>query len=227
MNIDYLQDTDLINKTIDLSKGGIHFEPEIQPHITNKTTSSSPKDNSLISSLKSQIQTYSDKFKTFITPYIAKINLQPNYKIFLILLGIGSIFMVLSIMTLPFFVLFPTRFVMSFSLGNIFILTSFTFYFGGKEYVTMLISDQRKWITIGFIISLFVGLLFAWRKYFFMSLLFALLQLVAVCMFCLTFIPGGWNGINCMVQVIKGWAVKIGMVLKSKVLKKQNTELPA
>lgn len=227
MNADYLQDTDLINKTIDLSKGGIHFEPETQPATTHKTTSSSLKDNSLISSLKSQIQTHSNKFKTFITPYISKINLQPNYKIFLILLGIGCIFMVLSIMTLPFFVLFPTRFVMSFSLGNIFILTSFTFYFGGKEYVIMLISDQRKWITIGFLISLFVGLLFAWRKYFFMSLLFALLQLVAVCMFCLTFIPGGWNGINCMVQVIKGWVVKVGMILKSKVLKKHNTELPA
>ena len=226
MNTDYLQDSDLINKTIDLSKGGIQFEPETQAPITHETNSSSPKDNSIINSLKLQIQTYSNKFKTFITPYIDKITLQPNYKIFLLLLGVGCIFMVLSILTLPFFVLFPTRFVMSFSLGNIFILTSFTFYFGGKEYVTMLISDKRKWITVGFLISLFVGLLFAWRQYFFMSLLFALLQLVTVCMFCLTFIPGGWNGINCMVQFIKGWVVNIGMVLKNKVLKKQNTDLP-
>ena len=187
MNTDYLQDSDLINKTIDLSKGGIQFEPEVQSPITHKSNSSSLKSNSILTFLKSQLQTYSDKFKTSLAPYVSEIPLQPNYKIFLLLLGIGSIFMVLSILTLPFFVLFPARFVSSFSLGNIFILTSFTFYFGGKEYVTMLVSHNRRWITLGFVISLLAGLLFAWRNCFFMSLLFALLQLVAVAMFYLTF----------------------------------------
>jgi hypothetical protein len=235
MNTDFLQDSDLINKTIDLSKGGISLDNEEQTAVTLEknnsqkisSVSSSPlENNSIIQNLKLKLKNCSDKFNSFITPYTEKVNIQPNYKIFFSLLGVGAFFMVLSLFTLPFFILSPTRFVMSFSLANIFILTSFTFYYGGKEYISMLLSENRRWITFGFLISLIIGLIFAWRKYFFLSLLLALCQLIVVVMFVLTFLPYGKNGINCMIQFAKGWLFNLLTKAKEKVLKKGNSDLP-
>ena len=61
MNTDFLQDSDLINKTIDLSKGGISLDNEEQTAVTLEknnsqkisSVSSSPlENNSIIQNLK-------------------------------------------------------------------------------------------------------------------------------------------------------------------------------
>lgn len=205
------QKVDLSNQTTTTAVGG-------ESQVTEEE-----KNNSV--QVKEKIKGYYDSFIAKANVYIDKVTIQPNYKYFIILLGIGAVFMILSLFTLPMLILSPTKFVLTFGVGNILILSSFIFYFGGKEFILMMVAENRRWLTLSFFLSIFFGVLFAWRKHFFISLFFAIYQMIALVMFTLSFIPGGSAGISFIKGIFISSFSSLASSIKDK-FKAKESELP-
>ena len=129
---------------------------------------------------------------------ITKVEVEKNTTAFISLLGIGCFLICLSLLMLPLIITSPAKFSMCFGLGSVLVLISFLFYHGTKNYVMKLFEKKRFVITILFICSIFLGLIFSIGKHYFISLLCSLFQLISLILFILTFIPGGKYGIRCI-----------------------------
>ena len=129
---------------------------------------------------------------------IEKVEVEKNITVFISLLGIGCFLICLSIFLLPLIITSPSKFSMCFALGSILILVSFLFYHGTKNYIMKLFDKKRFIITILFVCSIILGLIFSLGKHYFISLLCSLFQLISLILFVLTFVPGGKKGINCI-----------------------------
>lgn len=146
---------------------------------------------------------------------INKVEVEKNYTIFFALIGLGLLLLCLSIFMLPFILTSPSKFSLCFSFGSMLVLISFLFLFGTKVYVSKLFSENRFWITILFIVSILVGIIFSLGKHYFISFLCSLFQLFSLVMFMLTFVPGGRKGINSIKKTISSPFVKVFMRLAS------------
>ena len=129
---------------------------------------------------------------------ISKVEVEKNITAFISLLGIGCFLICLSLLMLPLIITSPAKFSMCFGLGSVLVLISFLFYHGTKNYIMKLFDKKRFIITILFICSIFLGLIFSIGKHYFISLLCSLFQLISLILFILTFIPGGKYGIKCI-----------------------------
>ena len=109
---------------------------------------------------------------------------------------------------------------MCFGLGSLLILVSFLFYHGTKNYITKLFDKKRFIITILFLCSIILGLIFSLGKHYFISLLCSIFQLISLILFILTFVPGGKMGINCIKRKMSSPFVNIFMkVAKNEISK--------
>jgi hypothetical protein len=132
------------------------------------------------------------------------IEVQTNYKAFFIVLAVGIIFVIFSLMSLPFVVIFPQKFVSLFSMGSVITLSSFIFIYGTGKYFKMLFEKSRLHYTIAYIVSIVLGFYFAFiKEYFLYSLICAVIQMITLVIFCLTFIPGGSTGITFILELLK------------------------
>ena len=142
---------------------------------------------------------------------IEKVEVEKNITVFISLLGIGCFLICLSIFLLPLIITSPSKFSMCFALGSILILVSFLFYHGTKNYIMKLFDKKRFIITILFVCSIILGLIFSLGKHYFISLLCSLFQLISLILFVLTFVPGGKKGINCIKKKMSSPFVNIFM----------------
>ena len=97
---------------------------------------------------------------------ISKVEVEKNITAFISLLGIGCFLICLSLLMLPLIITSPAKFSMCFGLGSVLVLISFLFYHGTKNYIMKLFDKKRFIITILFICSIFLGLIFSigWRE---------------------------------------------------------------
>ena len=85
----------------------------------------------------------------------------------------------------------------------------------------MKLFDKKRFIiTILFLCSIILGLIFSLGKHYFISLLCSLFQLIGLILFVLTFIPGGKKGINCIKKKISSPFVNIFMKVTQNELNK-------
>jgi hypothetical protein len=131
------------------------------------------------------------------------LEIHTNYKAFFIVLAVGIIFLIFSLMSLPFVVLFPQKFLSLFSIGSVITLSSFIFIYGTERYFKMLFEKSRLAYTIAYIVSLILGFYFAFvKEYFLYSLICAVVQMITLVIFSLSFIPGGNTGIAFILQLL-------------------------
>ena len=131
------------------------------------------------------------------------IEVQTSYKYFFIVLVIGVVFLILSLMFLPIMVLYPQKFLSLFSIGSLITLSSFIFIYGTVNYIKMLFEKKRVVYTMSYIVSIVLGLYFAYIKgYFIHSLICAIIQMITLVIFILTFIPGGNSGITFILELL-------------------------
>lgn len=215
---------DLDNKTIDLTNT---TGDSSQNQVSNTANNDSQNQStSFFNKVGVKYQMFCERITQTSTAFSEKIDIAPSYKYFVILMGVGLVFIMLSLTMLPLLILSPTKFVLTFGTGNLLILISFVFYFGGKEYVILLFSEKRRYMSAGFVLSLLLGLLFAWRKHYILSLLFALVQMGTVIVFSLSFIPGGNEGIKFLGSTTKEALISLFTGLKNKFTSQQKSDLP-
>ena len=166
----------------------------------NKNNSNEQQEIKISSSNEISEKTYKDKIKDYL---IDKIEIEKSIIIFLALFGTGILLLFLSLVFLPVIIITPAKFSLCFSLGSLLFLTSFLFWYGTKKYFEKIFSKERFWISIFFIVSIFIGCGFALGKHYLISLICSIFQLVSLVLFILTFLPGGKLGINCIKNIIK------------------------
>jgi hypothetical protein len=127
----------------------------------------------------------------------SSVEVEKSYKLFFIFLAVGIGLLFLSLLFLPLIAFTPVKFVSLFSLGSIVTLSSFIFYYGTAAFMGMLFAKNRLPFTLLFIGSLVAGLYFAFiHSNYFISLILAVIQLITLIVFILSFIPGGQAGIS-------------------------------
>ena len=165
----------------------------------NKNNSNEQQEIKISSSNEISEKTYKDKIKDYL---IDKIEIEKSIIIFLALFGTGILLLFLSLVFLPVIIITPAKFSLCFSLGSLLFLTSFLFWYGTKKYFEKIFSKERFWISILFVVSIFIGCGFALGKHYLISLICSVFQLVNLVLFILTFLPGGKLGINCIKNII-------------------------
>jgi hypothetical protein len=172
----------------------------------NKNNSNEQQEIKISSSNEISEKTYKDKIKDYL---IDKIEIEKSIIIFLALFGTGILLLFLSLIFLPVIIVSPAKFSLCFALGSLLFLTSFLFWYGTKKYFEKIFSKERFWISIFFIVSIFIGCGFALGKHYLISLICSIFQLVSLVLFILTFLPGGKLGINCIKNIIKSTLSRI------------------
>jgi hypothetical protein len=132
------------------------------------------------------------------------VEVEKSYKLFFLFLLIGIGLLFFSLFFLPLVLFSPGKFVSLFSLGSIITLSSFIFLYGTSGFLGMLFSRERLLYTMLFIGSLVLGLYFAFiHGNYIASLVLAVTQLITLIIFILSFIPGGRNGIDLVIGMLK------------------------
>jgi hypothetical protein len=135
---------------------------------------------------------------------VSSIEVEPNYKTFFIVLAVGLGLIAFSLLFLPFVIFSPQKFLSLFSLGSIVVLASFIFIYGTSEYFKMLFEKSRLVYSATYIVSILLGLYFAFvMESFLFSLICVGVQFVTLMIFVLTFIPGGSTGISFILETLK------------------------
>ena len=194
-------------------------------NLATKNVSQSQSGQVNISSSQNEPQdiapkTWKDKLAITI---ISKIEVERNITVFLALLAMGSLLLCFSIFMIPFIITSPSKFSLCFAFGSSLVLISFLFYHGTKNYILKLFDKKRFTITVLFICSILVGIVFSIGKHYFISLLCSLFQLISLVLFVLTFIPGGRNGINCIKRQVTSPFVKVFMRMAENEINNNNS----
>ena len=140
---------------------------------------------------------------------IEKLEVERNILLFILLILIGMGLIIFSFFLLPMIMISPGKFSFCFAAGSIFILISFLFLVGTRNYVNKILDNKRIFISISFILSIFIGIGFSLGHHYFISLFCSGVQLISMIMFILTFIPGGRAGIDCIKRTLSSPFTKL------------------
>ena len=140
---------------------------------------------------------------------ISKVEVEKNKTVFFSLLAIGSFLLCINLLMIPLIITSPSKFSMTLAFGSSFILISFLFYYGTKNYVMKLFDKKRFLLTILFICSIVLAIVFWFIDNYFLSLLSSIIQSLCFVLFGLSFIPGGQSGISYIKKKISSPFVKL------------------
>ena len=145
----------------------------------------------------------SSMLKSIKSSLTESVEVEINYTYFFIVFAVGLLFIILSFFHLPLIIFFPGKFSSFFSIGSLIILLSFIFIYGTCEFIKMLFKKERCFYTIIYFFSVIGGFIFSYLyNYYIVVLICSFIQLVSIIIFILTFIPGGYNGISIIFQMI-------------------------
>ena len=184
--------------SIDIEKDN---KENIQEDDSNRMTLSSKKENEI-----KKEESCRDKLANKI---IEKLEVERSIGIFSVLICIGIGLIILSFFLLPIVLVSPKKFSFCFAVGSIFVLISFLFLVGTKNYVNKIMDNKRIFISVSFILSIFIGIGFSLGNHYFISLICSGVQLISMVMFVLTFIPGGRAGIDCIKKALSSPFTKL------------------
>jgi len=122
-----------------------------------------------------------------------------RFTTFAILAAAGAICMIFAFTFLPFVVLSPHKFALLFTMGSALMLASFSFLRGHVAFVKHLSSMERLPFSGSYVISL-VGTLYSSLVMgsYLLTLIFSVIQVVALLYFLVSYIPGGVSALTFM-----------------------------
>ena len=184
--------------SIDIEKDN---KENIQEDDSNRMTIASKEENEV-----KKEESCKDKLANKI---IEKLEVERSIGIFSVLICIGIGLIILSFFLLPIVLVSPKKFSFCFAVGSIFVLISFMFLVGTKNYVNKIMDNKRIFISISFILSIFIGIGYSLGNHSFISLICSGVQLISMIMFILTFIPGGRAGTDCIKKALSSPFTKL------------------
>ncbi|CBZ50629.1 hypothetical protein NCLIV_010970 [Neospora caninum Liverpool] len=106
--------------------------------------------------------------------------------------GVGVLFMFLAFLTLPLLVFAPAKFALLFTMGSVCFMVSLALLRGVTALVAHLSEAARLPFTIAYGLSLVLTLYATlWAKSYVLTLIFSVVQMLALASFLVSYIPGG------------------------------------
>jgi len=119
---------------------------------------------------------------------------------------LGLICFGLAISFLPMLVINPRKFSLLFSLGSVFTISSFSFLYGPYNHLVHLFSKERLPFTVVYFITLSATLYFAMGlQSAILTPIAAVLQVIALAWFVISYIPGGKAGLSFFTKLFTGF----------------------
>ncbi|KAF4651941.1 Vesicle transport protein [Perkinsus chesapeaki] len=114
----------------------------------------------------------------------------------------GCICMMLALTFLPMVVIAPQKFALMFTIGSCLILMSFSVLKGHAAFIAHIMSPEKRLFTAGYAASLVATLYAALvSKSYLLTLVFSLIQVVALAYFLVSYIPGGTRALTMIGSV--------------------------
>jgi len=166
-------------------------------------------------------------FQVLIYKISEKIQIQSSYKYFLLFLALGLLFFFIALFYIPFFIFTPRKLLRLLSFGNIFIMLSFLFYYGSKDFFAFLIDENRTGVVISHLLGVCAGLFVSiFISGYFIGLFLDVVLIITTIMFILTLVPGGQGGIAGIKRMLLSPAILLFNVFKGKIFGESNSILP-
>ena len=176
----------------------------------------------LNNSIINKILEYENILSTKVYEYLKTFHIVSSYRNFVVLLIIGLIFIFISVIELPTFILTPTQFLIFFNIGNVLIFFALFFYYGSQQFLVFLVERTIKRIIFCYIFTLIIGMIIARRKHYFLSLLMAYIQIIISALFVISMIPGEKNGIDFIKNYIEQPIISFLYFVKNYFFPKNN-----
>lgn len=126
-----------------------------------------------------------------------------RFTTFAILAAIGVVCMILAFTFLPIVIISPHKFALLFTLGSGLMLLSFSFLRGHAAFVKHMASMERLPFSASYLTSL-VGTLYCSlvMNSYILTLIFSLIQVIALAYFLVSYIPGGTSALTFMGSMV-------------------------
>ena len=141
-------------------------------------------------------------FQAYLEKLSDKIQIQTSYNLFLIFLVLALLFSLISLFKLPFIFFSPGTLLRYLCLSNILMMLSFLFYYGSKDFFAFLTDPNRTMIVLLHLLGVFFGFFWSFTSGYFLNLILDVVLIITTCMFILTLIPGGKNGIEAIKNML-------------------------
>ncbi|CUV06490.1 unnamed protein product [Cryptosporidium hominis] len=141
---------------------------------------------------------------------------------FLLCMGTSILFLSLSFMFLPIIVVSPHKFAILFTFGSFFFMASFAVLKGLGGFLKYMVEKERLPFSFVYISSLSLTLYATlFLKSYLLTLLFSLVQIIALVSFLITNFPGGYSALNYVSNNLFS-----GLASKLSFSSSKNTPLP-
>jgi len=128
---------------------------------------------------------------------------------FIICLLMGTFCFSLSTLYIPFLLLKARKFALLYSLGSLFVISSFALLWGPVNHAKHLFSVSRLPFTLTYFTTMFGTLYFAmWVKSTIFTVVFAVAQILALVWYVVSYIPGGQTGLKFFTSIFYAAASK-------------------
>jgi len=132
----------------------------------------------------------------------------------MILLLMGVFCMGLASLYIPVIVFKSRKFVLLFSLGSVFFISSFALLWGVKKHLKHLFDPARLPFTLCYFSTLIATIYYAMIvKSVLFTLLFAALQILSLVWYIVSYIPGGQTGLKFFTQLFYSFVSKAAQTL--------------
>jgi len=125
---------------------------------------------------------------------------------FMTSLLLGAVCFGLAVSFLPMLVINPRKFSLLFSLGSVFTISSFSFLYGPYNHLVHLFTKERLPFTVVYLSTLIATLYFAMGlQSAILTPIAAVLQVIALTWFVISYIPGGKAGLSFFTKLFTGF----------------------
>ncbi|KAL4221810.1 hypothetical protein ACF0H5_020064 [Mactra antiquata] len=128
---------------------------------------------------------------------------------FVICLLLGTFCFSLACLYIPLLVLKARKFAMLYSVGSLFIIGSFSMLWGPMNHVKHLLGRERLVFTSVYFGTMFATIYFSiWVRSTVLTVIFAVMQILALIWYIVSYIPGGQTGLKFFSKVFYSAASK-------------------
>ena len=182
----------------------------------------------ILSSAKKPFLKLGKIVQSYISKLSDKIQVQSSYKYFLIFLAMGLLLYFFALLNIPFILFSPGKYLSLLTFGNIFIMVSFFFYYGSKDFFAFLVDENRTGVVFAHLLSMCSSLfIYIFIGGYFLQFLLDFILSITTVMFVLTLIPGGKGGISAIKNMLLGPGKLLWNNVKGKIFGNNNdSDLP-
>jgi hypothetical protein len=120
----------------------------------------------------------------------------------------SALFFMISLFTLPMVLVMPAKFALTWTMGSILFLSSYSILNGWKAHLKHLFCWERAIFTCSYLGSMIGTLYFSVvSPHYLPVIIFIILQVVALAWYLASYIPGGTNGLKWMTRATVGLPV--------------------